>query len=116
MLLHDRKPSVRSASRDSVRDFLENFSPQTKSFGVANPIEFVDQLAEKWDAFPDKPSVARSGAATTEFGVTAISLAESRFRRLAASSPSRRQAKTLNLAHRQSQMRLNAHRSDFRTL
>jgi hypothetical protein len=64
MLLHDRKPSVRSASRDSVRDFLENFSPQTKSFGVANPIEFVDQLAEKWDAFPDKPSVARSGAAT----------------------------------------------------
>jgi len=47
-----------------LRDFLENFSPQTKSFGVANPIEFVDQLAEKWDAFPDKPSVARSGAAT----------------------------------------------------
>jgi TIR domain len=39
-----------------LRDFLENFSPQTKSFGVANPIEFVDQLAEKWDAFPDKPS------------------------------------------------------------
>ena len=38
-----------------LRDFLENFSPQTKSFGVANPIEFVDQLAEKWDAFPDKP-------------------------------------------------------------
>jgi hypothetical protein len=46
-----------------LRDFLENFSPQTKSFGVANPIEFVDQLAEKWDAFPDKPSVAGSGAA-----------------------------------------------------
>ncbi len=41
-----------------LRDFLENFSPQTKSFGVANPIEFVDQLAEKWDAFPDKPDVA----------------------------------------------------------
>jgi hypothetical protein len=41
-----------------LRDFLENFSPQTKSFGVANPIEFVDQLAEKWDAFPDKPAVA----------------------------------------------------------
>ena len=40
-----------------LRDFLENFSPQTKSFGVANPIEFVDQLAEKWDAFPGKPSV-----------------------------------------------------------
>jgi TIR domain len=39
-----------------LRDFLENFSPQTKSFGVANPIEFVDQLAEKWDAFPNKPS------------------------------------------------------------
>ena len=38
-----------------LRDFLENFSPQTKSFGVANPIEFVDQLAEKWDAFSDKP-------------------------------------------------------------
>jgi TIR domain len=38
-----------------LRDFLENFSPQTKSFGVANPIEFVDQLAEKWDAFPEKP-------------------------------------------------------------
>jgi len=46
-----------------LRDFLENFSPQTKSFGVANPIEFVDQLAEKWDAFPDKPSAARSGTA-----------------------------------------------------
>ena len=44
-----------------LRDFLENFSPQTKSFGVANPIEFVDQLAEKWDAFPGKPSAARSG-------------------------------------------------------
>jgi hypothetical protein len=39
-----------------LRDFLENFSPQTKSFGVANPIEFVDQLAEKWDAFTDKPA------------------------------------------------------------
>jgi TIR domain len=47
-----------------LRDFLENFSPQTKSFGVANPIEFVEQLAEKWDAFPDKPSAARSGTAT----------------------------------------------------
>lgn len=41
-----------------LRDFLENFSPQTKSFGVANPIEFVDQLAEKWDAFTDKPAVS----------------------------------------------------------
>jgi hypothetical protein len=39
-----------------LRAFLENFSPQTKSFRVANPIEFVDQLAEKWDAFPNKPS------------------------------------------------------------
>jgi hypothetical protein len=39
-----------------LRDFLENFSPQTKSFGVANPIEFVDQLAEKWDAFSEKPT------------------------------------------------------------
>lgn len=39
-----------------LRDFLENFSPQTKSFGVANPIEFVDQLAEKWDAFAEKPA------------------------------------------------------------
>ena len=46
-----------------LRDFLENFSPQTKSFGVANPIEFVDQLAEKWDAFPDKPATATAGAA-----------------------------------------------------
>ena len=45
-----------------LRDFLGNFSPQTKSFGVANPIEFVDQLAEKWDAFPDKPSAARKEA------------------------------------------------------
>ncbi|MGA7215250.1 MAG: toll/interleukin-1 receptor domain-containing protein [Terrimicrobiaceae bacterium] len=41
-----------------LRDFLENFSPQTRAFAVANPIEFVDQLAEKWDAFPDKPAVA----------------------------------------------------------
>src|SRR2546423_9268469 len=39
-----------------LRDFLENFSPQTKSFGVANPIEFVDQLAEKWEAFGEKPA------------------------------------------------------------
>ena len=52
-----------------LRDFLENFSPQTKSFGVANPIEFVDQLAEKWDAFPDKPSAARSGAAAVPAAV-----------------------------------------------
>jgi hypothetical protein len=44
-----------------LRDFLENFSPQTKSFGVANPIEFVDQLAEKWDAFPGKPPTDSSG-------------------------------------------------------
>jgi TIR domain len=47
-----------------LREFLENFSPQTKSFGVANPIEFVDQFAERWDAFPDKPSSAKLGAAT----------------------------------------------------
>jgi hypothetical protein len=46
-----------------LRHFLENFSPQTRSFGVASPIEFVDQLAEKWDAFPDKPSTDASGAA-----------------------------------------------------
>ena len=39
-----------------LRDFLENFSPQTKSFGHANPIEFVDHLVEKWDAFSDKPA------------------------------------------------------------
>jgi hypothetical protein len=52
-----------------LRDFLENFSPQTKSFGVANPLEFVNQLAEKWDAFPDKPSAARSGAATVPSAV-----------------------------------------------
>jgi hypothetical protein len=41
-----------------LRDFLENFSPQTKSFGVANPVEFVDQLAEKWDAFAEKPAAS----------------------------------------------------------
>ncbi len=41
-----------------LRDFLENFSPQTKSFGVANPVEFVDQLAEKWEAFGEKPAAA----------------------------------------------------------
>ncbi|MGI8955651.1 MAG: toll/interleukin-1 receptor domain-containing protein [Chthoniobacterales bacterium] len=45
-----------------LRDFLENFSPQTKSFGVANPIEFVDQLAERWDAFPGKPPPRKLGA------------------------------------------------------
>ena len=44
-----------------LRDFLENFSPQTRAFAVANPIEFVDQLAEKWDAFPDKPADAGAG-------------------------------------------------------
>ena len=41
-----------------LRDFLENFSPQTKSFGVANPVEFVDQLAEKWEAFGEKPAAS----------------------------------------------------------
>lgn len=41
-----------------LRDFLENFSPQTKSFGVANPVEFVDQLTEKWGAFGEKPAGA----------------------------------------------------------
>lgn len=45
-----------------LRDFLENFSPQTKSFGVASPIEFVDQLAERWDAFPEKPASAGAEA------------------------------------------------------
>jgi hypothetical protein len=44
-----------------LRDFLENLSPQTIAFGVANPIEFVDHLAEKWDAFPGKPLVDSSG-------------------------------------------------------
>jgi nucleotide-binding universal stress UspA family protein len=48
-----------------LREFLENFSPQTKSFGVANPIEFVDQLAEKWDAFPDKPAALTAGLPET---------------------------------------------------
>jgi hypothetical protein len=38
-----------------LRDFLQNFSPQTKSFGVADPVDFVNQLVEKWEAFPDKP-------------------------------------------------------------
>lgn len=45
-----------------LRDFLENFSPQTRTFAVENPIDFVDQLAEKWDAFPDKPGDAKAGA------------------------------------------------------
>src|SRR5262249_38036825 len=44
-------------------DFLENFSPQTRSFNVANPVEFVNDLAEKWDAFPDKPAKSTAGAA-----------------------------------------------------
>lgn len=49
-----------------LRDFLENFSPQTKSFGVANPIDFVNQLAEKWEAFPGKPpEVAEVQASVT---------------------------------------------------
>jgi hypothetical protein len=47
-----------------LRDFLENFSPQTRSFGVANPIDFVDQLAERWAAFPDKPVGGTSEAGT----------------------------------------------------
>ena len=44
-----------------LRDFLENFSPHTRFFGFANPVDFVDQLAEKWDAFPDKPAEAKAG-------------------------------------------------------
>ncbi len=57
-----------------LREFLENFSPQTKSFGVANPIEFVDQLAEKWDAFPDKPEAKSPGqpAALPAFKAPAV--------------------------------------------
>jgi TIR domain len=43
------------------RGFFDNFCPQTRSFGARNPIEFVDQLAERWAAFPDKPAPARSG-------------------------------------------------------
>src|SRR5216110_1189567 len=42
-----------------LRDFLENFSPQTKSFGVANPIEFVDQLVGKWNAFAERPAASK---------------------------------------------------------
>ena len=49
-----------------LHDFLENFSPQTRSFSVANPIEFVNQLAEKWDAFPDKPAKATAGVAAVK--------------------------------------------------
>ena len=41
-----------------LHDFLENFSPQTKFFGAADPIDFVNELVEKWEAFPDKPSAA----------------------------------------------------------
>ena len=48
-----------------LRDFLENFSPQTKSFGVADPVNFVNQLVEKWEAFPDKPSSARESLSAT---------------------------------------------------
>jgi TIR domain len=48
-----------------LREFLENFSPQTKSFGVVDPIEFVDQLSEKWDAFPDKPTAVTAGVPET---------------------------------------------------
>jgi TIR domain len=48
-----------------LRDFLDNFSPQTKSFGVADPVDFVNQLVEKWEAFPDKPSSARECLAST---------------------------------------------------
>lgn len=44
-----------------LRDFLENFSPQTRSFGVANPVDFVAELAEKWDAFPEKPAELKPG-------------------------------------------------------
>ena len=55
-----------------LRDFLENFSPQTKSFGVANPIEFVDQLAEKWDAFADKPAGAEVHASLVSSKAPAV--------------------------------------------
>ena len=49
-----------------LRDFFENFSTQTRFFGVENPIEFVDMLAEKWDAFPDKPTDAAVAPAAPE--------------------------------------------------
>src|SRR5437762_1714852 len=41
-----------------LHDFLENFSPQTKFFGATDPINFVNELVEKWEAFPNKPSAA----------------------------------------------------------
>jgi hypothetical protein len=46
-----------------LREFLENFSPQTRFFGFENPVDFVDHLAEKWEAFPDKGGEARAGLA-----------------------------------------------------
>jgi hypothetical protein len=46
-----------------LREFLDNFSPQTRSFGVADPVQFVNQLAEKWDAFAEKPAAASPDAA-----------------------------------------------------
>lgn len=52
------------ADDTDLRSFLENFSPQTRFFAQANPIDFVDQLAEKWEAFPDKPAAEESGQAT----------------------------------------------------
>ena len=69
-----------------LRDFLENFSPQTRSFGVANPIEFVDQLAEKWDAFPDKPADGGAGAVIS----SANGQASRRFRQLLPARIARR--------------------------
>jgi nucleotide-binding universal stress UspA family protein len=48
-----------------LRDFLENFSPQTKSFGVADPVDFVNQLVENWEAFPDKASSASESVDST---------------------------------------------------
>jgi hypothetical protein len=45
----------RVAADARLRGFLEHFSPQTRPFSARDPIAFVAQLAEKWDAYPDKP-------------------------------------------------------------
>jgi len=49
-------------SGGNLRHFLENFSPQTLPFTVDNPVDFVDELAKRWEEFPGKPKDAEETA------------------------------------------------------
>ncbi|MDB6152477.1 MAG: molecular chaperone Tir, partial [Chthoniobacteraceae bacterium] len=61
-----------------LRDFLQNFSYQTSIFSARHPIEFVDQLAQRWEDYPDKPLPIRGAPAIPASAPPAIFLSYAR--------------------------------------